>query len=876
MGVYIGYIQKKNYDYASTFYNFKPIAEIHNGSVMPLNQREIDELLPESELRNINFSYDWHDQTVVKQMEKMFVDNGLFVFEFETDDLQDNLNSYGERNRTGYKVQVLDLVASGIIRRIEAEGLYHILTDENLQSDFYTDAVVDIAAPCLTADEQVVVQMSGFFAGPYEVGYRELTASLYIRPQIKENLYTYKGYSAGAGITVDLSSDPHWDDETVSWRLFKPKKDAIQEQRDTISIDTLIEGFKDSIDNSLASDGRVSLDDIPALISRYESSVLSSGILSDAIKEARLNKLKEIIVSEKDIDTLLGTISDYVVGLLIKYKDDPSVDSWVTNLLQQHPEIVEQLKDTPAISSRIAQMQESLGELVRQRDEVEKEIEERKKTAESVKQAAIEAKKAELLEMDEEYAASSWRLEELKRMLDLGESIEALNNQQKSLKEETDYLEQHKTRLKDDTTRLEGQFLTLISNQHTKMLDIAFDGFMSSKMLHAAAEWEAEQTDKEHHALVEKVNSVAATDMDSDQLIDYLCKTIQIVRPKYSRNTILNIAICTTQGFLTVFSGDPGSGKTSICNIFADVLGLHKVADQLSIPSESKVLVERYVQVSVERGWTSKRDFIGYYNPLSKSFDKSNRRVYDALHLLDSEKKSGFNTFPYVILLDEANLSPMEYYWSDFMNVCDDLGEYSSVNLGEDHIFGIPETLRFVATINNDHTTETLSPRLIDRAWIISLPQQLGAATTNKHIMNDQIRIIGWPLMQATFMPKQEDNRITSPEAQRAYELILSHLRKNRVTVSPRINEAIKRYWVVASKLFEADDAKTSPDIVALDYAIAQRILPKIGGNGEQYEVWLEELRSLCSSNGLNMSAETIKEIILRGNQQMKYYQFFN
>ena len=72
--------------------------------------------------------------------------------------------------------------------------------------------------------------------------------------------------------------------------------------------------------------------------------------------------------------------------------------------------------------------------------------------------------------------------------------------------------------------------------------------------------------------------------------------------------------------------------------------------------------------------------------------------------------------YGFIILLDEANLSPMEYYWSDFMNICDDLGPQSTVNLGENYVFGIPETLHFVATINNDHTTETLSPRLIDRA----------------------------------------------------------------------------------------------------------------------------------------------------------------
>ena len=73
-------------------------------------------------------------------------------------------------------------------------------------------------------------------------------------------------------------------------------------------------------------------------------------------------------------------------------------------------------------------------------------------------------------------------------------------------------------------------------------------------------------------------------------------------------------------------------------------------------------------------------------------------------------------------MLDEANLSPMEYYWADFMNLCDDLSGDETVSLGENVEFKVSPALRFLATINNDHTTEILSPRLIDRAWIVSLP----------------------------------------------------------------------------------------------------------------------------------------------------------
>lgn len=45
----------------------------------------------------------------------------------------------------------------------------------------------------------------------------------------------------------------------------------------------------------------------------------------------------------------------------------------------------------------------------------------------------------------------------------------------------------------------------------------------------------------------------------------------------------------------------------------------------------------RYVPVSVERGWTSKRDFIGYYNPLSKGLNPPTSNC-DGLRILNQER----------------------------------------------------------------------------------------------------------------------------------------------------------------------------------------------------------------------------------------------
>ena len=878
MGIYIGIIEKKGYD-PTVFFNFKPIAEVQNTQVIQLTAQEQEALLPESEKRNICFTYNWNVDDERRRMDANFSEKSLVLFEFTLEDLQPNFKANGDRNQTGYKVSALEMLDEGKIRPVGNFGVYFAVRKNEVISDFTNDTIVDIESPCVLAGNQVFIEMDDFWAGPYEVGYREYTSSYYIKPQIREHKYTISGYSSNQIKQFNLSySEGYWGAPETQWLVLYPKQNATPEQLDVISDSVLIESFKDSIESGITANGLVKIDDVPALLKHYEESEIMGAILTDETRRSRLNRLVNIMSSEEDVDDTLRTITDFVCDLLVKYQDSPNVDEWLQALVEKHPQLLDQLQSSQTISKRITELEDKLENLTAQRDELEQEIEETRQRAVSIDQQAIEAKKREMLEREEEYEALSARIEASKRLLGVVGDIDELQKKYENLSKEVDYLGLHKSHLTSETNSLELQFQQLISRPHEKMVEVAFDGFMASKMLHAAAEWENEQTNNQYMELTDKVASIPMLNKAPEELIEYLCRVIQIRRPNYSKNTIINIAICLTQGFLTVFSGEPGCGKTSICNIFGEVLGLNKIADMIECPADSKETVGRYVAVSVERGWTSKRDFVGYYNPLSKTFDKSNRRIYDALHQLDTEKRAGIFKLPYIILLDEANLSPMEYYWSDFMNICDDLGSHSKVNLGEDYVFGIPETLHFVATINNDHTTETLSPRLIDRAWIIILPQlnlrDYSSSGNEAGIPAEEIEVISWNSLRDAFTPAKDECFFT-PEIQKCYDSVIAKLREKKFTVSPRIDIAIKRYWAIASKYFEMDDTKTAATTIALDYAIAQRILPKIVGNGEEFEKWLKEFSSLCSSNGLNTSAAILKDIIERGNQQMKYYQFF-
>lgn len=478
-------------------------------------------------------------------------------------------------------------------------------------------------------------------------------------------------------------------------------------------------------------------------------------------------------------------------------------------------------------------------------------------------------------ELEDRKASIQAEISELRRKYNLAEDITILQAQSDELAQTISYKEWRERELDKSITTIAGKLDSIFASHTEKAMTFAFDGMLSSRMLQQAAAWESQESKKNYTALVEQLKKLPHSEKSASELIDYLVAQIKYYRPSYEKNAILNILLCVSQGFLTVFSGEPGTGKTSICKILAHSLGLNMPAKMLSSANDG-INPDRFVSVSVERGWTTKRDFIGYYNPLTKTFDRSNRRIFDGLNILDIEAK-GINTnLPFVILLDEANLSPMEYYWADYMNICDDLDQNSTINLGDDFYYNVPANLRFLATINNDHTTESLSPRLIDRAWVVRLPKAKTGTAKQVRLTDDEVELVAWDALLNIFSTSLDDAVSMSGTAKEVYDALLVKLQDAKITVSTRADTAIRRYWSVAQKLFETDNTYgTDPTIVALDYAIAQRILPHISGSGKKYEEKLVAVLKLCNQKNLRHSAAILSEIIQKGEDSMLYYQYF-
>ncbi|MDE6658379.1 MAG: AAA family ATPase, partial [Oscillospiraceae bacterium] len=331
----------------------------------------------------------------------------------------------------------------------------------------------------------------------------------------------------------------------------------------------------------------------------------------------------------------------------------------------------------------------------------------------------------------------------------------------------------------------------------------------------------------------------------------------------YTPNAILNIYISIVQNFITVFSGEPGVGKTSICHIIADSLGMNNFENH-----KQNSCLNRYIPVSVERGWQSKRDLIGYFNPLTRKYDKSNSKVYDALRILDTEREN--SKYPLFILLDEANLSPLEYYWADFMRLADE-SELNSrfINIGMDSDIFIPETLRFLATINTDQTTEQLSPRFIDRACIIKLPN-VALKETHINTNSEKFSPIPWKNLVEVFnTPKDDKASPLLTVREHIYELFNQH----NICVSPRIELSIDKYIQVAQGIMESENGVRNHE-KALDYAVLQKLLPKINGNYELYRPLFEKLKALSTENHLFMTLKAIETMEKFQEENMGYCQY--
>jgi hypothetical protein len=169
--------------------------------------------------------------------------------------------------------------------------------------------------------------------------------------------------------------------------------------------------------------------------------------------------------------------------------------------------------------------------------------------------------------------------------------------------------------------------------------------------------------------------------------------------------TDLEVALATRD--LIIVQGEPGVGKS------------HLALRLLDDAERTRTLV-----VPVAATWRGREDLLGYVNPIDGSFVSTPFTRF--LERAAEAWKSG-DRATRLVVFEEFNLSQPEHWLADVLA----LSQYDdetdrSIHLcqtsdGSAREVFLSPALRFVGTVNNDHTTRSLSPRVLDRAAVVSL-----------------------------------------------------------------------------------------------------------------------------------------------------------
>ena len=153
-----------------------------------------------------------------------------------------------------------------------------------------------------------------------------------------------------------------------------------------------------------------------------------------------------------------------------------------------------------------------------------------------------------------------------------------------------------------------------------------------------------------------------------------------------------------------ILTGLSGSGKTLLARLYAKAITAGGSVNQL-------------FTLPVQPGWYDPGALLGFTNPLRS--DSYVRTAF--LEFLIAA--AGDLTHPYVVVLDEMNLSHPEQYMAPLLSAME-TGDAVQLHTEDDIFDGIPREIQYprnlviIGTVNMDETTHGLSDKVLDRAFV--------------------------------------------------------------------------------------------------------------------------------------------------------------
>ena len=270
--------------------------------------------------------------------------------------------------------------------------------------------------------------------------------------------------------------------------------------------------------------------------------------------------------------------------------------------------------------------------------------------------------------------------------------------------------------------------------------------------------------------------------------------------------------------------------------------------------------------VPVRTDWRDSKSLLGYYNPLTETYEWTAFLRFLLRAVQSYRRKDGLAWF---VILDEMNLARVEYYFADLLSVLESgrdadgwtrepmrlvYPDNAEGELPPVEVY-LPPNLYVIGTVNVDETTHAFSPKVLDRAFTLELTEADFSAypsgqsvSTSKLGDRDRRSLL--------------DNFSFGGRFAQVDKAAIAALVNSRPEVRPRLqtlNTQLRRYDLhfgyrvfdeIVSFLIAAGQNRTFEQIngfdATFDAAVLMKVLPKFHGSRGRLEAPLRALLAWC------------------------------
>lgn len=253
---------------------------------------------------------------------------------------------------------------------------------------------------------------------------------------------------------------------------------------------------------------------------------------------------------------------------------------------------------------------------------------------------------------------------------------------------------------------------------------------------------------------------------------------------------------------LIILQGISGTGKTSLAYAWG------------------KFVEHDSCIASVQPSWRDRTDMFGYFNEFTKKFNET--------EMLKEIYKAGYTDDVYTVILDEMNLSRVEYYFAEMLSILEmpNKDEWvvelvpnswksdpKKIKSGK---LRIPPNVWYIGTINNDDSTFMVTDKVYDRAMPIDINDK---GVPFEPITTDA-QDINYSYLNELFTQAMKNNEV-SQETLNKVELMDNYVIKHfRIAFGNRIVSHMKKFVPVFVEC-------GGTEIGGVDYFVAKKILRK-------------------------------------------------